>query len=148
MMNQRMKKTNMSRTIKALSVRQPWASAIMAGLKMAENRSWTVNYRGPLLIHAAMRPAAPETISPEASELLAPLGDFAALPHGVALGWVELTDIVTPERWRSLWGASPLVTGPWCWRLERPTLLARQVDCPGRQKLFSVPADLLRLGSF
>lgn len=36
----------------ALSVRQPWAWAIISGGKTIENRSWTTPYRGPLLIHA------------------------------------------------------------------------------------------------
>jgi hypothetical protein len=39
----------------ALSIRQPWASLIVAGLKPVENRSWRVRYRGPLLIHAGQR---------------------------------------------------------------------------------------------
>jgi hypothetical protein len=31
----------------ALSVRQPWAWAIVSGYKDVENRSWPTNYRGP-----------------------------------------------------------------------------------------------------
>lgn len=40
--------------MKVLSVRQPWAFAILALGKDVENRSWTTGHRGPLLIHAAM----------------------------------------------------------------------------------------------
>jgi hypothetical protein len=36
-----------------LSIRQPWAWAILNVGKDVENRSWTTTYRGPLLIHAA-----------------------------------------------------------------------------------------------
>jgi len=39
--------------VKALSVRQPWAWAILYAGKRIENRTWSTNYRGPLLIHAA-----------------------------------------------------------------------------------------------
>lgn len=40
--------------MKALSIRQPWAEAILNLGKRVENRSWqTCHYRGPLLIHAA-----------------------------------------------------------------------------------------------
>jgi hypothetical protein len=39
--------------MKALSIRQPWAWAIVQGLKPVENRTWATKYRGPLLIHAA-----------------------------------------------------------------------------------------------
>jgi hypothetical protein len=36
--------------VKALSIRQPWAELIAKGCKSIEVRSWTTNYRGPLLI--------------------------------------------------------------------------------------------------
>ncbi len=38
--------------MRALTIRQPWAWAITCGLKRVENRTWSTNYRGPLLIHA------------------------------------------------------------------------------------------------
>jgi len=41
--------------MKALSLWQPWASAIAMGAKRIETRSWSTTYRGPLLIHAAQR---------------------------------------------------------------------------------------------
>jgi hypothetical protein len=41
--------------MKALSVRQPWASLIVLGIKDVENRTWRTNYRGPLAIHASQR---------------------------------------------------------------------------------------------
>lgn len=37
---------------KAISIKQPWASLIVAGIKDIENRTWATKYRGPLLIHA------------------------------------------------------------------------------------------------
>ena len=39
--------------MKVLSIRQPFAWAIAKGIKTIENRTWTTNYRGPLLIHAS-----------------------------------------------------------------------------------------------
>lgn len=38
---------------KALSIRQPWAWAIINAGKDIENRSWRTKYRGPVCIHAA-----------------------------------------------------------------------------------------------
>lgn len=38
---------------KALSIIQPWASAIAFAGKDIENRSWRTHYRGPLAIHAS-----------------------------------------------------------------------------------------------
>jgi hypothetical protein len=40
---------------RALSIRQPWAWAIIAGLKPVENRTWSTNYRGPVLVHASFK---------------------------------------------------------------------------------------------
>lgn len=37
----------------ALSIRQPWAWAIVNLGKNIENRSWYTNFRGPFLLHAA-----------------------------------------------------------------------------------------------
>lgn len=58
----------------ALSVRQPWASLIAAGLKSAEIRSRPIKYRGELLICASARPV------------------YDDLPTGVALCLVDLVD--------------------------------------------------------
>ena len=38
--------------MKALTVKQPWASLIVTGVKDIENRTWKTNFRGRLLIHA------------------------------------------------------------------------------------------------
>ena len=35
-----------------LTLRQPWAWLVVFGGKDVENRSWTTEYRGPILIHA------------------------------------------------------------------------------------------------
>lgn len=42
--------------MKALSVRQPWASLIADGKKTLEIRSWSTRYRGDLLICASAKP--------------------------------------------------------------------------------------------
>ncbi len=44
--------------MKALSLQEPWATLIRAGVKRIETRSWKTNYRGPLLIHASQRPVS------------------------------------------------------------------------------------------
>jgi len=41
--------------MKALSIRQPYAWAIIAGYKPVENRDWSTNFRGRVLIHASKR---------------------------------------------------------------------------------------------
>lgn len=43
--------------MRALSVREPYASEILAGRKTVEYRTWQTSHRGDLLICAAKRPA-------------------------------------------------------------------------------------------
>ena len=38
--------------MKALTIKQPWASLIINGYKQYEIRSWKTKYRGKILIHA------------------------------------------------------------------------------------------------
>jgi hypothetical protein len=69
----------------AITIRQPWASLIMAGVKEIENRSWPTQYRGPLIIHAG-KATDPEGVQRFGHLLPDPL------PAGVALGTVDLVD--------------------------------------------------------
>ena len=39
--------------MKALSIRQPWASLIVLGIKDIENRAWNTRERGTILVHAS-----------------------------------------------------------------------------------------------
>jgi hypothetical protein len=39
--------------VKALTLRQPYATLVAIGAKRIETRSWRTHYRGPLAIHAA-----------------------------------------------------------------------------------------------
>lgn len=40
--------------MKAISIKQPFAALIAAGVKRAETRTWATKYRGPLLIQASL----------------------------------------------------------------------------------------------
>jgi hypothetical protein len=42
--------------MKAISIKQPWASLIAAGVKTLEIRAWPTIHRGPLLIVSSRRP--------------------------------------------------------------------------------------------
>jgi hypothetical protein len=49
--------------MKAISIRQPWASQIADGTKIIEYRSWPTSYRGPLLVCASARPVVSGVLS-------------------------------------------------------------------------------------
>lgn len=42
--------------MKALSIKQPWASLIACGIKDVENRTWSTKFRGRIYIHASQKP--------------------------------------------------------------------------------------------
>ena len=50
--------------MKAVSVHQPWAWAILQAGKNVENRSWRTHHRGPLLVHAAKSRASYDAQDP------------------------------------------------------------------------------------
>lgn len=97
--------------MKALSIRQPWASLIISGAKDIENRTWSTTHRGPLLIHASKR----VDIDADTRGLLT-RAEIDALPRGGIIGAVMVIDCVTSSP--SVW-----FTGPIGWRLEDPRAL-------------------------
>lgn len=123
--------------MKAITIRQPWAWAIIHIGKDIENRSWPTRYRGPLLIHAASSMKAAE------------YGDFAEFIAGMKLrmpqlpelvmggiiGRVDLVDCV--EHSRSRW-----FEGEYGFVLSNPRPLP-YVKMPGKLSLFDVADHLL-----
>src|SRR5207248_10956762 len=74
----------------ALSLKQPWATLLVHGLKTVEVRRWPTARRGRVLIHAARVPDD----RPEGWKLVAPqLLDAAQLVGGI-IGAGELIDCV------------------------------------------------------
>lgn len=128
-------------TVKALTMRQPWAWATIYGGKDVENRRWRTAYRGPLLIHAAKN-ADPE---PEAStRLLWTMADPEGFgqPRAVLqareaiIGVVFLIDVLTDSP--SPWAAA----GRYHWVFEFPSPVDPPIPCRGRPGLWVPPAAL------
>lgn len=115
--------------MKALTVKQPWAWAIVMGYKDVENRARRTNHRGPLLIHAAKQ------MDSAGFQALWELGLYRQLPDdlplGALVGQVEVTDCVTNAR--GPW-ADP---GSWHWILSRPKEFNSPLYCNGSLGLFT-----------
>lgn len=90
--------------MRAISLWQPWASAIAVGAKRVETRHWSTTYRGPLAIHAAKRKVINELIHYKSTwnwcAALAPLGwsmggnhsvDFIRGGYGLPFGAIVAT---------------------------------------------------------
>ena len=72
--------------MKAITIKQPFASLIAAGLKEFEFRTWKTSYRGPILIHAG------KTVDKEAMIRFA---DYdLTYPLGCIVAKAELTDCI------------------------------------------------------
>ena len=48
--------------MKALTIWEPYASAIAKGLKKFETRSWATKHRGALIIHSSIKPVRKECL--------------------------------------------------------------------------------------
>ena len=94
--------------MKAITIKQPWASLIVDGVKDIENRTWPTNYRGLVLVHAGSAKQYPFTriLTPyqieEADGKLDYKQPFDVLfPKGAIIGTVNIVDCVTnhPSIW-------------------------------------------------
>lgn len=118
-----------------LTIQQPWAALIVAGLKDIENRSWSTAYQGELLIHAASK------IDRLGMKRLWDLGlEVDGILHrGVILGSVHLGEISRDSA--SPW-ARPFVQH---WQLSDPRPAVRLLEATGQQgRLFPPPPDWRR----
>lgn len=114
--------------MKALTIRQPYAYLIVTGEKPVENRSWSTNYRGPLLIHAAVKPHEHSIEQIQIAYRVAINRD--RLRFGGVIGCVDLVNVVTayPSRW---------FQGPFGFVLENPRMLPF-APARGYQGLFEI----------
>ncbi len=116
--------------MKALTIKQPWASAIISGIKTVENRTWYTHYTGRLLIHAGnSRDYVPVHMLP----LLQALLPFEDLPYGAIIGTVNLVDVIDMN---DNLKDNPFAFGPICWILKKPVEYSRPISCKGHLGLW------------
>lgn len=84
--------------MKALTLRQPWATLVAVGAKTIETRSWGTRYRGPVVIHAAKTFSRPEVAltleAPFSTVLRDHINYPRDLPLGAVIAVVDLVDVV------------------------------------------------------
>lgn len=113
--------------MKALSLKQPWASMIASGEKTIETRRWYTSFRGDLLICSSKSPAD----QGPAGVMLCVVDLYSCLPLAIDdLGmWAE----ACCEPYEGAFG--------WCVRNVRPV---EHLPVRGQLGLFEVPNDLVR----
>jgi hypothetical protein len=114
-----------SATMRALSVPQPYAWAIVHGDRRVEVRGWRTHHRGPMAIHAGLSRAGSKVRLPG-------MPAFDDLAFGALIGVVALDDCV------------PDCKGGWSWTMSDPRPI-EPVPCPGgRGGFFDVDASAIR----
>ncbi len=122
--------------MRALTIRQPWASLILAGKKKIETRSARTKRRGRVLLHAGtvMGPSEREAAIREGL-------DPDALPRGMIIGTIEIVDSVPAKDLdvsaaeRSRGDYRP---GRWGWVLGEVRALAKPVPATGALSFWKV----------
>lgn len=87
--------------MKVLSLRQPWANAVVFGGKRIENRRWNTKFRGEFLIHAAK--AMPDDYYEDTVQWMAQAGlvfptpDRDTIKRGGIIGIARLDGVLRPK---------------------------------------------------
>jgi hypothetical protein len=113
--------------MKTLTIKEPWATLIIDGIKDVENRTWRTNYRGKILIHTSkkvfnyFRHVAFNT--DQYIDIVHGYGASSCnydkifdkeLIYGAIIGEVELVDVIRGSE--SVWSESEC----WHWLLKNP----------------------------
>jgi len=119
-------------TMRALSIRQPWADFILHMSKNVENRPWNTHYRGPFWIHVPQTLDLVALTDRRLGRALLQLHGLERIRDykprlGVLLGAVVMTDVVTESD-------SPWFDGPYGFVLEARRPLERPVPMAGGQR--------------
>ena len=130
----------------ALSIRQPWAWAILNVGKDIENRTWQTGFRGRFLIHAAMGCTPEEYLNAKTQ-----IGEAAApeyhgqgiifpglknMERGGIVGMAEIVDCVAAS-------SSPWFGGPWGFVLRNIQKIQFH-PCRGDRCFFNLPKPRLQ----
>jgi hypothetical protein len=130
--------------MKALTVKQPWASLIVRGGKDIENRDWATRFRGVVAIHSSAKLDQRE-MEDACCMMRAFVPKFSTarfkqdkFPTGSILGTVEIVDCVKEYQ-------SPWFFGEYGFVLRNPVAFPVPIPCRGALSLWDVPDDLLPL---
>ncbi|MBX3131355.1 MAG: ASCH domain-containing protein [Polyangiaceae bacterium] len=140
------------RSMRALTIMQPWAWAICHANKRVENRTWQPPREllgRRIAIHAGKRDdaAAVQWMRDELD-----IDPPAALPRGAIVATATLSGVVAVKRHVVTYVGdvdpamvdSPWFSGPFGWVLDDVRVLADPVSCRGAQGLWTMPPNMAR----
>jgi hypothetical protein len=130
--------------MKAISLWQPWATAIALGHKTIETRGFYTHYRGPLAIHAAKRFGGNQHQVLRRSGL-----QCDSLPLGAIVAVARLVDVVPTQTLANEIDATELFWGDYApgrfgWILRDIEALEVPLPWQGKQGFFEVSIAPMR----
>lgn len=118
--------------MKAISLKQPWATWIREGHKTIESRTWSTKHRGPLLICASKQPDHYAMAGRQPRDF--PLGCMICVAELVDCRLMTRDD---EEAARCMWES-----GRWAWILKHVRSV-KQVPIKGQLGLYDVADELI-----
>jgi len=129
--------------MKAISIRQPWAWAILHAGKDIENRDWPTRFRSTVAVHAAKGMTGEEWASAVHYICDRTLLTVHSLPDALRnpvrsaiVGLVDIVDCVTRSD-------SPWFQGEYGFVLANPRPLKTPIPCRGALNFWDVPASIV-----
>ena len=128
--------------MKALTIKEPWASLIINGYKEYEFRSWKTKYRGKILIHTSLN------IEKDMKERFKEYNlDYKP---GYIIGEAELVDCILVDKKFNgdLKKINPLVYAKsnhvenYAWKLENIKKYDKPIPCKGKLGLWNYEGEI------
>lgn len=128
--------------MKAVTIKEPWATLIIEGYKKYEFRSWKINYRGKILIHAGL------TLEKDMEERFTEYN--LNYKCGYIIGEAKLVDcILVDEKFNeklkkvnSLVYAKSNHVEKYAWKLENIKKYDKPIPCKGKLGLWNYEGEI------
>lgn len=137
--------------LRVLSVKQPWASLLLSGVKKYECRGWGPRRPGVMLLHASSgkSPGMPELREDRLYQRAvreAGMEDESCWPASAIIGAVEVVRVWKPERLPKLSAMDEFLVGEledsYLWEVARRWPFATPIPCHGKLNLWRPGSEL------
>ena len=145
--------------MRVLSIKQPWATLIVRGVKRFEARTWQTPHRGQIALHASSGTAPYVFDEADGDDVLGTIfcnqgwgesADLKALPRTSVVGTVDIVTIVPAKKiWDTLTPEDKVLVGSfeeppddlYLWELANPREIP-PVQINGKLNLWTLPDDV------
>ncbi|GFU17576.1 activating signal cointegrator 1 [Nephila pilipes] len=127
-----------------LSLHQPYASLLVAGIKRHEGRVWYTSYRGRLWIHSAGKIPTKQNIDELENMYRQIYGDCdfpKTYPHGCLLGCIDLVDCLPQDEYKIQYPDGEIAS-PYVFICENAQELSLKFPMQGKHKIFKLDGNI------